>query len=296
MSVELLHQMQAAMQMRGYSAKTQSTYLHAVRQLSASQDCPLDHLTREQLQQYFLNRRNRDHWAANSLRIRYYGVRFLYTQVLAREWPKEDLIGTRHERRLPSVLSVSEVRRLLRQVSVPGHRVFLTLVYACGLRLSEARYLRPSDIDADRRLIHVHGGKCARDRLVPLPDAPARLLRDYCNWHRNPGWLFPSTGRGRRSGEARRAQSAIEPMSVTSVQSAMKRACAAAGIGKRQVSVHTLRHSYATHLLDAGVPLPTIQRYLGHSQIQSTLLYLHLTTQGQEAACARIQALMSDLG
>jgi integrase/recombinase XerD len=210
--------------------------------------------------------------------------------VLRRDWHTLDLIRAQRERRLPAVLSVEEVRALLGCVRTPYHRAFLSTVYACGLRLQEAQCLEVCDIDSQRMMIHVHRGKGAKDRFVPLPESTLKMLRRHWTSHRHPRLLFPAVGRGRNH-----AASAAAPLPKSSVQGAFRQAKSAAGIGKRDLSVHTLRHSYATHLLEAGVNLRVIQQYLGHTQLETTLVYLHLTHKGQEDAYARINTLMGDL-
>ena len=140
-------------------------------------------------------------------------------------------------------------------------------------------------------MVHVHRGKGAKDRFVPLPESLRQVLRRHWAMHRHPRLLFPRVGRGNRIPLA----SADTPMNKASVQGAFRQAKAEAGIKKRKVSVHTLRHSYATHLLEAGVNLRVIQRYLGHAQLETTLVYLHLTHKGQEDACARINTIMQGL-
>ena len=181
--------------------------------------------------------------------------------------------------------------------------------------MQEAQHLTVSDIDAQRGLIHIHRGKGSKDRFVPLPHSTLLMLRAHWRTHRHPRWLFPAQGRGDMRDLAARSNAAESPQAKTSLQAAMRRACVASGIAKKDVSVHTLRHSYATRLfalaneptgklLEAGVNLPTIQRYLGHAQIQTTLVYVfdfsrsaraHMTNFGQADACTRIQALMADL-
>lgn len=139
-------------------------------------------------------------------------------------------------------------------------------------------------------MIHVHRGKGAKDRYVPLPLSTLQLLRRYWTTHRHPCLLFPALGRGGNG-----ANSAPSPMAKSSVQGAFRRAKAAAGVHKKAVSVHTLRHSYATHLLEAGVNLRVIQRYMGHAQLETTMVYLHLTQKGQEDACQLINQVMEGL-
>ncbi|HEV2008302.1 MAG TPA: tyrosine-type recombinase/integrase [Burkholderiales bacterium] len=139
-------------------------------------------------------------------------------------------------------------------------------------------------------MIHVHRGKGAKDRLVPLPKKTLDILRQHWRSHRHQRLLFPAYGRDSRS-----AASATQPMAISSVQGAFRAAKGQAGITKKAVSVHTLRHSYATHLLEAGVNLRVIQQYLGHATLETTMVYLHLTHKGQEDAVSRINALMEGL-
>jgi site-specific recombinase XerD len=158
------------------------------------------------------------------------------------------------------------------------------------LRLQEAQCLEVSDIDSRRLMVHVHRGKGAKDRFVPLPQSTLQTPRTHWVTHRHPRLLFPAVGRGRHQ-----AALADGPMPKSSVQGAFRQAKEEAGLHKRGLSVHTLRHSYATHLLEAGVNLRVIQQYLGHSQLETTMIYLHLTHTGQEDAYARLHDLMGDL-
>lgn len=283
----LRQQMIDALQLNGKSEPTQQAYVRQVRLLSQFYGKSPDLLSEEELQKYFLHRKNVDKLSASSMRICYSGIRFFYQQVLHRDWTTLGLIQSRRERRLPAVLSVEEVHRLLDAVSTLHNRAYLTTVYSCGLRLHEGLYLQVSDIDSHRMMIHVHRGKGAKDRYVPLPEETLLLLRSYWKTHRNPTWLFPATGR-----DHQQASTATHPMNRSSVQGALRRAKKRAGITKRGVGIHTLRHSYATHLLEAGVNPRVIQRSLGHAQLATTMLYLHLTQKGQEEAYQRINSVM----
>jgi site-specific recombinase XerD len=167
---------------------------------------------------------------------------------------------------LPVVLSVEEVVQLLATARPGRERILLTTAYACGLRISELLSLQVTDIDSARMVVNVRQGKGAKDRQVPLS---ARLLRELRQWwssHRTKPWLFPGM-----AGTSRQ-----RPMNVTSVQRTVKQIVVRSGL-KKSASMHTLRHSYATHLLEAGVDLVTIQRLLGHRDLQTTARYLHLT-------------------
>jgi site-specific recombinase XerD len=224
------------------------------------------------------------------MRICYSAIRFFYQHVLHRDWHLLSLIRAQTEHRLPAVLSVEEVRRLLKAATPRHNQVYFTTVYSLGLRLHEGLYLQVADIDGQRLQVHVHRGKGAKDRYVPLPEETLELLRAYWKTHRNPTWRFPATGRDQKQRPA-----ATEPMSRNSAQGAFRKAKQRAGITKTGVAIHTLRHSYATHLLEAGVNLRLIQRYLGHTRLETTMVYLHLTQKGHEDAYQRINSLMQGL-
>lgn len=288
-------QMRESLQLNGLSAATCAAYLRAVRLLGDFSCCALEDITEEQLRSYYLHRRNVDHWAVSTLRISACAFRFLFRHVIPRGWNTLALLGLRSEHLLPAVLSVAEVRALLEAAPSPHYRAFFATVYSCGLRLQEARCLEVGDIDAARGMIHIHRGKGARDRMVPLPHTTLELLRRHWSVHRHPRRLFPAIGRGSNQLWPQRAAVAIDAIHASGINDAFRHAREAAGIHKKGVSLHTLRHSYATHLLEAGVNLPAISRFLGHSQIQTTLVYVHLTHYGQTEACAKINALMDDL-
>jgi len=271
-----------SLSLNGKAERTQEAYTRALRMLCEYHgNKPPEAITEPELEAYFLHRKNVDGWSSNTMRICYCGIRFYYVKVLARNWQLFNYLRARTESRLPAILSEDEVRAILRHVHTAHNRAFLATVYACGLRLQEAQYLEVSDIDSARMMIHVHRGKGAKDRYVPLPHASLERLRAHWCSHRNARLLFPAWGRDSRS-----AGASITPMAKSSVQG---------GINKRGVSVHTLRHCYATHLLEAGVNLRVIQRHLGHSSLETTMVYLHLTHKGTADAYALIDAVMKDL-
>jgi site-specific recombinase XerD len=279
-----------ALSLNGKGERTQEAYTRAVRMLSEFYDKRPDELSEGELEAYFLRRRNVDHWSPNTMRICYCGIRFFFVQVLQRDWHLFDILRAKNESRLPAVLSREEVRSLLACVHTAHNRAFLSTVYACGLRLQEALHLEVSDLDSDRMMIHVHRGKGAKDRFVPLPHATLSVLRTHWRTHRHARLVFPACGR-----DGRGAAGATTPMAKSSVQGAFRAAKLKAGITKRAVSVHTLRHCYATHLLEAGVNLRVIQKHMGHSSLESTMVYLHLTNKGHEDAYALIDSVMEGL-
>lgn len=278
------------LQLNGKGERTQQAYTRAVRMLSQFYDKTPDLISEQELQEYFLQRKNVNHWAPKTMRICYCGIRFFYVNVLERDWHILSILRAQNEHRLPAVLSVDEVRSLLTHIKTFHNYAYLSTVYSCGLRLHEGLHLEVADIDSQRMMIHVHRGKGAKDRYVPLPQSTLGLLRRYWRTHRHPQLLFPALG---RSGAG--AKQAQAPMAKSSVQGAFRRAKWDAGIVKKGVAVHTLRHCYATHLLEAGVNLRVIQRYLGHAQLETTMLYLHLTQKGHEDACQLINHVMEGL-
>ncbi len=286
----LRQQMIAALQLSGKGERTQQAYVREVRLLSQFYGKSPDLISEQELQTYFLHRKNVDRLAPASMRICYSGIRFFYQHVLHRDWHTLSLIRAQNEHRLPAVLSVQEVRRLLKTATPLHNQVYFTTVYSLGLRLHEGLYLQVADIDSQRLQVHVHRGKGAKDRYVPLPEDTLALLRTYWKTHRNKTWLFPATGRDQKQGPM-----ATSPMSRASVQGAFRKAKGRAGISKTGVAIHTLRHSYATHLLEAGVNPRLIQRYLGHAQLETTMVYLHLTQTGHEDAYTRLNSLMQGL-
>jgi site-specific recombinase XerD len=290
MSKDWYQQSINALQLNGKGERTQQAYTRALRQLVQFTGKPPAAISEQELEAYFLHRRNRDHWSPNTMRICYCGIRFFFVNVLKRDWHLFQILRAKSESRLPAVLSREEVRKILACVRTPHNYAFLATVYACGLRLTEALHLEVCDIDSARMLLHVHRGKGAKDRFVPLPKTALAILRTHWKTHRNPRLLFPAFGRDNRS-----ATRATTPMAISSVQGAFRAAKQAAATPKRGVSIHTLRHSYATHLLEAGVNLRVIQQNLGHSSLETTMVYLHLTAKGNEDAYALINGLMEGL-
>lgn len=278
------------MQLRGLSARTQECYVAAVRQLADHFHTPPGRLTEEQLRQYFLYLANEKKVARTTATIALCGIRFFFEQTLRREWTTLRFVRPAPEHKLPVVLSRDEVRRVLAVVRIPVYRVCLTMIYACGLRLLEGAHLQVPDIDSARMVVHVHG-KGKQDRYVPLPAPILPGLRAYWRTHRSPQWLFPApTRRGLRHSLAHDGG----PVTRSSLQSAFRRAVLRSGIGKR-AHVHTLRHAYATHLLEAGVNLRIIQDALGHRSARTTQIYTHLTCEIRAALTDPLNQLMYDL-
>jgi integrase len=201
-----------ALQLAGMGESTQKAYTRSVRKLVEHFDKTPDQITEEELQDYFLHRRNVSRWSSATMKIAHAGVRFFFVNVLERNWNTFNYMSAQKESRLPTVLTLEEVARVLACVYTFHNRVFFSIVYACGLRLQEALHLEVSDIDSGRMMIHVHLGKGAKERLVPLPKKLLQLLRSYWGTHRHRRFLFPALG---RSGQG--AATAKQPMATSSV-------------------------------------------------------------------------------
>ena len=286
----LRQQMIAALQLCGKGERTQQAYVREVRLLAQCYHKSPDLLSEQALQHYFLHRKNVDGLAPASMRLCSSGIRFFSQHVLQRDWHTLALLRAQTTHRLPAVLSVAEVRRLLTAATPLHHQVSFPTVSSVGLRLHAALSLQVSDIDGQRLQVPVHRGKGAKDRYVPLPEETLALLRTYWKTHRNKTWLLPATGR-----DQKHSASAASPMRRTRVQGACRKAKHHAGITKTGVAIPPLRHAYATQLLEAGVHPRLIQRSLGHTQRETTMVSLHLTNKGQEEAYERLNALLHGL-
>ena len=289
MSTALRQRMIEDMQLRGLAVRTQQAYVQAVQQLALHYGRSPDELDEEDLRRYFLYLKNEKKVSRSTCTQALCGIKFFYETTLGREWKTFALVRPGREHKLPVVLSLEEVGRILASVSGQRHHVCLSVIYACGLRLGEGVRLQVGDIDSSRMQVHVRGGKGNKDRYVPLPEPTLQLLRAYWRTHRHPLWLFPA-----RSPAGAPVPQATKGMDESGVQKAFKAALAASGVHK-QASVHTLRHSYATHLWEMGVNLRLIQAYLGHSSPQTTAMYTHLTRKAEDAAVAALARMVAEV-
>ena len=274
------------MVLHGYSARTVEAYTGAVRQLAEHYGKSPDLITEEELRSYFVHLTTVKKLKRASVTIALCGIKFFFERTLGREWSLFELVRPARESKLPVVLSRDEVRTVLSNVRIPVYRACLTTIYTSGLRLMEGARLQVADVDSARMMLFVHG-KGKKDRYVPLPEATLELLREYWRTHRSPQWLFPAPT---RRGLSHALAQAPGHMNRSSLQSAFRAAWKRSGINKA-AHVHTLRHSWATHLLEAGVNLRLIQSYLGHSSLQTTAIYTHLTVEVRRSAIDPINEL-----
>lgn len=290
MNSKLQEKMVEDMQLRGYAKRTQTTYSRAVRQLENFWHLPAEEVSELQVRDYFLYCKNETGWSAATMRIAYSGIKFFYTHTLPMDWETIKLLKIKRLSTPPTVLGIDEVRLILQTARQPQIKAFLTTVYSCGLRLSEALNLEVSDIDKERMTVRVRDGKGAKERYVPLPGSTYELLRKYWVTHHNPVFVFPALGRRRDQGP-----NADRPMAIGSVQGALRRILKELPQIKKHATIHTLRHSYATHLLEAGVNIRLVQQYLGHASLVNTMIYLHVTELGNDDATGRINRLMGGI-
>jgi len=271
------------MQLRGFSASTQEMYVRAVSQLSKFVSHSPEKVTEEELRRYFLYLTNEKKCSRSTTTVALCGIKFFFQHTLQQNWPTLDLLRPAPEYKLPVVLSREEVRRVLAEVRIPLYHACLTTIYSCGLRLREGARLAVTDVDSARMVLKIHG-KGKRDRYVALPESTLRLLREFWKTHRSPKWLFPSPY----------LQHSGDPITGESLQRAFRAAWKKTGIAKR-AHVHSLRHSYATHLMEAGIHLRLIQDTLGHRSPKTTAVYTHLTSQVRDTLTNPLRELMKDL-
>lgn len=284
MMTPLRERMIEDMQLRGYSAGTVENYVRAVRDLALYYDKSPDQLEPEEIRRYFLYLTKEKQVARSTSTVILCGIKYFYETTLQQEWPTLDLLRPRKEHKQPVVLSQEEVYRILAEVRQDKYRVCLSAIYGCGLRISEGSGLRVDHIDSGRGQLHLKQSKGNKDRRVPLPEGVLTHLRHYWVTHRHPRWLFPS----------RELSTATRPMSSSSVRYAFRAALATSEVTKA-VTVHTLRHSWATHLLEAGVHLRVIQQWLGHSSPRTTAHYTQVTRKAERIALDTLNEFLGKL-
>lgn len=217
----------------------------------------------EEIRAYLLHLIEDEEYAAPSLNQVINALRFLYLEIYKKPFAVGSLPRPKKERKLPDILTQEEVRSLFQAASNPKHKMLLMVIYSAGLRVSEASRLRLEDMDTARKMIHLRAAKGKKDRYTILSEVALNMLREYYRVYKPREYLFEG-GNGRKH------------LAERSVQNVFERAVKAAGI-RKQVTVHSLRHSFATHLLESGVDLRYIQELLGHSSSKTTEVYTHVS-------------------
>jgi len=266
---------------RNYAASTIVYYVKNVEQFARYFKRSPDRLTHTHLRTYQAHLLRQRKLAPRTVKLHVCAIRFFFNKILQRRYLLDDTPYPKVPRRLPQILSPEEVSCLIAAAHSLTHRTMLMLLYSTGIRNAELRHLRVQDIDSRRMLIHIQRGKGGRDRYVPLSPTLLTTLRVYYRWMRPKTWLFPGTVDGWR---------ADKPITPKVLWDACVVAARRAGLRKR-CSPHLVRHSYATHLLERGADLRTIQLLLGHVEVRHTVLYLHLSQTHLQAVANPLDTL-----
>jgi integrase len=276
--------------------RTRHSYYRSLRLIQEHFDSDPAQLTEDEFRQYILYVKNTKQWQPKTIRQTAACAKLFFVEMLGHEdWKVFSQIHTKDHDDLPEVLTREEVVRLLRHIRLRRYRIPLKLIYCCGLRVSECLGLTIHDIDGDGGKLWIRNGKGGKDRMVPIAQAMVEDLRNYWKHHRNPLLIFPHTGRGHDTPEkvAARMGSAMSPMPISSLQRLM--VVARKELNLPQATPHTLRHSFATHLAEAGASILTIKSLMGHKNINTTMIYMHLTHRTEEDSRALVEQLCREL-
>jgi integrase/recombinase XerD len=274
------------LQLKGLQPKTIESYSRAIRRIGEYFNGNLDSLTEIQLLDYFHQLKSRASWSTVKLDL--YGLKFFYLHVLKRNWVDIPLIKSPKVKRIPDIVTINEACQLFKATRKLSYRVFFFTIYSMGLRLGEGLRLQTGDIDATRKRVHIRNAKGNKDRLVPLPTKTLQVLREFWSVHKHPIFIFPNRKRGLKN-----VYLVDSHLNRSGAQAAMRAVVKSLGI-KKNISCHSLRHSYATHLLETGVDLLELQKILGHVSLLTTAKYTHLTSQGVQQTDKYINNLMDN--
>jgi integrase/recombinase XerD len=267
---------------RNYSPETTRSYIRTVEDFARHFHCSPDRLGSRHIREYQAELFEKRKLSASSVAVRLAALRFFYSKTLKKGWSIAETPYPKKDHRLPAILSQEEVAQLIAAASTAFHRTLLLTLYATGVRCAELTHLKVSDIDSQRMVLHVQGGKGRKDRDVMLSPKLLEELREH--WHRlrrKPRvWLFPG----------HHDHGANHPIDTKTVWQACQQAAQRAGL-RKDVHPHTLRHCFATHLLEAGADLRTIQILLGHNDLKETARYLHLSQRHLHAAASPLDSL-----
>lgn len=285
-----LRRLDEALTLRSLANATREEYHRYLRKLAERTKCDPATLDETQVRAHLLRMKEVQRYSASTMRSACAALQFFFRHVVGRDWKLFDLVRCPDRSKLPAVLTREEVQRLLGAVRERRFAMILRLIYGCGLRIGEAVKLEVRDIQRGGTVLFIREAKGGKDRLVPLPANLLHELRDWWREHRHPQLLFPGVGRGWREHGGHPLHDGT--MSVGSIQHCFRLTLVAAGFPRGAVTVHTLRHSYATHLLEAGVSLRQIGSYLGHSSLDTTVVYTHLTAVSEAKARTVIDGLV----
>ena len=272
------------LKLKGLQPKTIDAYSRAIRRIGEYFDGHLDDLTQNQLLDYFCDLLDISSWSTVKLDL--YGLKFFYTHVLERQWINIPLVKPPKTKRIPDIITSEQAYQLFSLTRKLSFRVLFFTLYSMGLRLGEGLRIQTGDIDPHYMRVHIRNAKGNKDRLVPLPNNTLMTLRRFGSVHKHPTFIFPNRKYGLNN-----VHKATSHLDRGGVQVAIKKVVQEMGLTKN-IYCHSLRHSYATHLLEAGVDMLEVQKILGHVSILTTAKYTHLTSKTTERADDKINALM----
>jgi site-specific recombinase XerD len=273
------------LKLKGLQPKTIEAYSRAIRRIGAYFNYHLDDLNQNQLLDYFHQLKESSSWSTVKLDL--YGLKFFYLHVLQKDWTNIPVIKSPKVKRIPDIFTIEQAGQIFSTTRKLSYRVLFFTLYSMGLRLGEGLRLQTGDIDAVRGRVNIRNSKGNKDRLVPLPTNTLNVLRRFWKVHKHPRFIFPSRKRGLHN-----ARLTDIHLDRSGAQAAMKKVVAELKFNKN-ISCHSLRHSYATHLLEAGVDILALQKILGHVSLLTTSKYTHLTSHTTKAAEEYINALMN---
>lgn len=272
---------------KGLQPKTIEAYARAIRRIGNYFDARMDNLTMDQLLDYFYDLLDSHSWSTVKLDL--YGLQFFYTNVLKKTWEDIPLIKPPKTNKIPDIVTIKQANQLFAATKIIDYRVFFFTIYSMGLRLGEGIKLQVGDIDADHMRVHIRGAKGNKDRFVPMPHKTLQVLRQFWRHHRHPRFIFPSRRRGLKN-----CSLVDVPLDRSGIQVAIKKVVDEIGL-KKTISCHSLRHSYATHLLEEGIDLIELQQILGHVSLLTTARYTHLTTTNHHNSYEKINRLIDNI-
>lgn len=259
----ILNKMEKMLELNGYSPNTITAYIRYAEKLYQHYQKSFEQITTEEIQNYLHYLTVDKKYSYSYININYNALKFLYANILNRTWDVNKLPRLKKDKKLPIILSKSEVKILFSVISNLKHKAILMTIYSAGLRISEAINLKIKDIDSNNMQIRIRHAKGKKDRYSLLSQANLNILREYWKKFKPDNWLFPGVP-------------PIKPISARTIQRVLKDNILKAGI-KKNATVHTLRHCFATHLLEAGVNIFHIQKLMGHASLKTTAIYFHLT-------------------
>lgn len=267
-----------ALELQGYAQVTVDSYGRGIRRVAEFFDCcPDQRLSPDDLRGYFAELLKTHSWS--TIKLDRNALQHYWRMILNRDWDWVEIVKPPKRKSLPDILSPDEINHVLECVQKPSYAVLCFVMYTMGLRISEALNLKVGDIDREHERVHVRLGKGGKDRFVRLPQATYHLLRTFWATHRHPKWIFPSA-----------QVNSSGPMDRGAAQKAIREAVLAAGI-RKHITAHSLRHCYATHLIESGLNLRAVQDLLGHEDPRTTALYTQLTETVKQDASLIINAL-----